>query len=147
ELASSYTEDMPLSNGVEAVLDILRTSRRNLRKRVVTQLSEEVPQLSRLLQTSLFSFEDIAILNDTDIQKIVQRIDPDDMVIALNKVDQDIRERIIKNMSKGVAKSLEDKLSKLSSVHYSKVEEARQRIDDKIHELIDEGIINQNIDL
>ena len=61
--------------------------------------------LQKRLRKRMFVFEDIVLLDDRAIQKVLREVDSNDLAKALKSVDSDAQDKVYRNMSKrgGVA--------------------------------------------
>lgn len=121
--------------GVDFLVQILNQSDRTLERQVLDALSERDPDLAQVVKNQMFIFEDIVQLDDRSIQRILREVDQKDLILALRGVKQEVRERILQNMSKRAAQLLEEEMAVMKPVRLSTVEAAQQRIVEVIRRL------------
>jgi flagellar motor switch protein FliG len=71
-------------------------------------MENEDPESAEEIKKRTFAFEDIVLLDDRAIQKVMQELDSQELVIALKSVDQKVQNKIFRNMSKRAAEMLKE---------------------------------------
>ena len=89
----------------------------------------------------MFIFEDIVKLHDISIQKVLREVDNKDLGLAMKGANQEVNNRIYKNMSKRAADMLKEEITYMGPVRLKEVEEAQQRIVNVIRRLEEAGEI------
>ena len=89
----------------------------------------------------MFIFEDIFKLHDISIQKVLREVDNKDLGLAMKGANQEVNNRIYKNMSKRAADMLKEEITYMGPVRLKEVEEAQQRIVNVIRRLEEAGEI------
>jgi flagellar motor switch protein FliG len=91
-------------------------------------------------------FEDIAKFADRDIQMILKNVESSQWAMALKGASDDLKEKILRNMSKRAATLLREEMDYLGPVRASNVEQVQQQIVDIIRRLEDAGEITIHSD-
>jgi flagellar motor switch protein FliG len=120
-------------------------------KLILAGLRELDAELEEDVRKSMFVFEDIKLINDRDMQKVLGVIDTKDLAVALalKTTDPNVRDKFFKNMSSRAAEMLQDEMSLVGDrVRVKNVEEAQSRIVEKVKKLEDdeEIIIDRGAD-
>jgi len=89
----------------------------------------------------MFVFEDIVLLDDRSIQKVLREVDTQDLAKALKGVDTEVQEKIFRNMSKRASSLLREDMDFMGPIRLRDVEEAQQKIVNIIRKLEDAGDI------
>ncbi len=89
----------------------------------------------------MFVFEDIVLLDDRSIQRVLREIDGQELAKALKSVDIPVQEKIFKNMSKRAASMLKEDMEFLGPTRRKDVEESQQKIVSLIRKLEEQGEI------
>ena len=89
----------------------------------------------------MFVFEDIVMLDDRAIQKVLREVDTQELSKALKSVDTEVQDKIFRNMSKRAAGMLKEDMEFMGPVRLKDVEEAQQKIVSTIRHLEDSGEI------
>jgi flagellar motor switch protein FliG len=141
KLSTLSSEDYTTAGGIETIVDILNMVDRNTEKNIVEQLEEDDPDLAEDIKKKMFLFEDIVLLEDRAIQKVLREVDSQEMAKALKSVDTEVQEKIFKNMSKRAASMLKEDMEYMGPIRLKDVEEAQQKIVAIIRNLEDKGEI------
>ena len=75
KLASLVNQDYTIIGGVDAVVDILNTVYRGTEKHIMETLEIEEPELADEIRKKMFVFEDILLLDDKAIQRVLRDVD------------------------------------------------------------------------
>jgi flagellar motor switch protein FliG len=89
----------------------------------------------------MFVFEDIILLDDASIQKVLRDVDTKELALALKGVGEEVQGRIFKNMSERASAMLKEDMEFMGPVRLRNVEEAQQRIVGIIRRLEEAGEI------
>jgi len=89
----------------------------------------------------MFVFEDIVLLDDRAIQKVLREVDTQDLAKALKGVDAEVQEKIFRNMSKRASALLREDMDFMGPIRLRDVEEAQQKIVNIIRKLEEAGDI------
>jgi flagellar motor switch protein FliG len=96
---------------------------------VVLSLLEEMdPELTDEIKTSMFTFEDILSLSDTDMAKVVREVDTKDLALALRGASEELRAKFYKGMSTRAAAQLREDIEIMGPQRVTLVEEAQAKI-------------------
>jgi len=127
KLSTLASEDYTSAGGIDAVVEILNNVDRGTEKTIIEALEEEDPELAEEIKKRMFVFEDIVLLDDKAIQKVMREVDNADLSKALKSVDAEVQEKIFKNMSKRAASGLREEMDFMGPVRLKDVEEAQQK--------------------
>lgn len=141
KLSVLSAEDYTDSGGIQAIVDILNLVDRSTEKSIIESLEEQDPELAEEVKRRMFVFEDIVMLDDQAVQKVLHEIDTIELARALKAVDTDVQEKIFKNMSKRAATLLKEDMEYIGAIRLHDVEESQQKIVGVIRRLEDNGSI------
>ena len=108
KLSTLSSEDYTSAGGVESIVEILNRVDRSTEKTIIESLEEEDPELAEEIKKRMFVFEDIVLLDDRAIQKVLREVDQQELGKALKAVDNEVQDKIFKNMSKRAANTLKE---------------------------------------
>ena len=141
KLSTLSSEDYTAAGGVESIVEILNLVDRSSEKSIIESLEEEDPDLAEEIKKRMFVFEDIVMLDDRAIQKVMREVDTQELAKALKSVDTEVQDKIFRNMSKRAANMLKEDMEFMGPVRLKDVEEAQQKIVSTIRRLEDSGEI------
>ena len=89
----------------------------------------------------MFVFEDILLLDDRAIQRVLRDVDNADLGVALKAANEEVQNVIFKNLSKRLAAMSKEDMEFMGPVRMKDVEEAQQKVVSVIRKLEDSGEI------
>ena len=89
----------------------------------------------------MFVFEDINKFADRDIQSVLKNVESSQWAMALKGASEELKDKILGNMSKRASDLLREEMEYLGPVRASNVEQVQQQIVDIIRRLEDAGEI------
>ena len=141
KLSTLSSEDYTAAGGVEAIVEILNLVDRSSEKSIIESLEEDDPDLAEEIKKRMFVFEDIVMLDNRAIQKVLRDVDQQELAKALKSVDTEVQDKIFGNMSKRAASMLKEDMEFMGPVRLKDVEESQQKIVSIIRRLEDNGDI------
>lgn len=121
--------------GVEVLVELLKHSNRTTEKTIIEDLEESEPDLANEIKKRMFVFENIGLLDDKSIQRILREVEVRDLGLALKASVGDVRDKIRHNMSSRAAAMLDEDMEASGPVRLRHVEEAQARIVEVIRRL------------
>ena len=137
KLSSLVNQDYTVIGGVDSVVEILNTVDRGTEKHIMETLEIEEPELADEIRKKMFVFEDILLLDDRSIQRVLRDVDNNDLAIALKGSNEQVQNAIFNNLSKRLASMIKEDMEFMGPVRMKDVEEAQQKIVNIIRKLED----------
>ena len=141
KLSSLINQDYTIAGGVDSVVAILNAVDRGTEKRIMETLEIEEPELAEEIRKKMFVFEDILLLDDRAIQRVLRDVENSDLGVALKGANEDVQNAIFKNLSSRLASMIREDMEYMGPVRMKDVEEAQQKIVGVIRKLEDAGEI------
>jgi flagellar motor switch protein FliG len=141
KLSSVIAQEFAAAGGVKPLADILNHADRTTERNVLNKLAEENAELAEEIRLLLFTFEDIAKLDDRSIQMLLKEVDQKDLAVALRGVGEEAQERIFGNMSERGAELLREEIEFQPPQRRRVVEEAQGRIVGVVRRLEEAGTL------
>lgn len=141
KLSSLLNQDYTIVGGVDAIVDILNTVDRGTEKHIMESLEIEQPELADEIRKKMFVFEDILLLDDRAIQRVLRDVDNNDLGVALKGANEEVQNVIFKNLSKRLSAMIKEDMEFMGPVRMKDVEEAQQKIVGIIRKLEDSAEI------
>ena len=141
KLSSLVNQDYNIIGGVDAVVDILNTVDRSTEKHIMETLEVEEPELADEIRKKMFVFEDILLLDDRAIQRVLRDVENSDLGLALKGANEQVQNAIFNNLSKRLAVMIKEDMEFMGPVRMKDVEEAQQKIVNQIRQLEEAGEI------
>lgn len=140
-MESLMSESYQRAGGVPSVAEILNVTDRGTERALLENLAQEDPDLVEEIRRLMFVFDDITKLTDKDIQTVLKNVESAQWAMALKGANEELKQRILGNMSKRAADLLLEEMDYLGPVRISDVESMQQQIVDVIRRLEDAGEI------
>ncbi len=104
-------------------------------------LEVEEPELADEIRKKMFVFEDILLLDDRAIQRVLRDVENSDLGLALKSANDQVQSAIFNNLSKRLAVMIKEDMEFMGPVKMKDVEEAQQKIVSIIRKLEEAGEI------
>jgi len=140
-MSSVMSQHFEKAGGVQSVAAMLNVIDRATERALLENLAQDEPDLVEEIRRLMFVFEDIGKLADGDIQILLKSVDQGKLALALKSASDDLREKIMHNMSTRASETLKEEMDYLGTVRLSSVEQSQQQIVDVVRQLEDRGEI------
>ena len=128
KFSSLVVQDFSKTGGVPALANILNRADRATERNIIELLEVEKPELAEEVRELMFVFEDIIKIEDKDIQRILREIDTKDLAMSLKGAKEDIKEKILRNMSERAQTMLTEDMEYMGPVRAKQVQEVQSKI-------------------
>ncbi len=128
--------------GVKTAANLLNFLDSSLENQMMEKLKEVDEELGQDIQDLMFVFDNLIDVDDRGIQALLREISSENLIVALKGADEEVKEKIIKNMSKRAAEMLRDDLEAKGPVRLSEVEAAQKEILSIARRMADSGEIS-----
>jgi flagellar motor switch protein FliG len=133
--------DLSSVGGLEPLVEIINRADRATERMILEGLAERSPELAEEIRSKMFMFEDITSLDDRSIQLVLRQVETNDLATALKGVRDDVRQKVMTNLSERAADNLSDEIEMLGPVRLRTVEESQAKIVQAIRTLEESGQI------
>jgi flagellar motor switch protein FliG len=141
KLETVLRQEYSAARGVGSLADILNNSDRGTERNVLEFLAGANPELADEVRALLFVFDDLLKLDDRTIQLVLKEIDSKDLALALRGVPDEVKERILSNISTRAAEMVRDEMTLMPPQRRRVVEEAQSKVVAVVRRLEDAGTI------
>ena len=114
--------------GVRTAAEIINLMKTQQEEAVIDAMREYDGELAQKIIDEMFLFENLVEVDDRSIQRLLQDVDSESLLIALKGAEQPLREKFLKNMSQRAADILRDDLAYRGPVRLSQVEDEQKAI-------------------
>lgn len=133
------TSDFSEVGGITPLVDIISRADRSTEKLILEGLEGRDPALADEIRSHMFMFKDIVGLDDRSVQLVLRQIETNTLATALKGVGEDVKEKILKNISERAAENLVEEIELLGPVRLRTVEESQAKIVQAIRALEESG--------
>lgn len=140
-MTSTFNQQLEKAGGVSSVAQILNVTDRMTNKAILETLEQDDPDLVEQIKRLMFVFDDLLKLDDKSIQALLKEVDNSQWALALKGASEELRAKIMSNLSQRAAAMLQEEMQYLGPVRVSDVEATQQLIVDAVRKLEDSGEI------
>lgn len=138
---ASAVRDLSASGGAKAIAEILNLIETSAEKNILQSLEAEDPDLAAEVKNMMFVFDDIVLLDDRSIQRLLKEVETKDLSLALKATSDEVKKKIFSNVSERVATLIKEEMEFMGPTRLSDVEAAQSRIVESVRRLEEEGQI------
>ena len=127
--------------GAKAAANIINLLEPSQEGMIMEQITKADQALGSRIQDLIFVFANLIELDDRSMQELMRQVPSDRLLLALKGADDELKEKIFKNMSQRASEMLKDDLEAKGPVRISEVEGAQKEILQIARKLADSGAI------
>ena len=125
--------------GVKSLAELLNLTDRSTEKNVMGHLERENPELATEIKNLMFTFDDILLLDDRGMQRLLKEVDSKILSLALKNGSEEAKNKFLRNMSQRAAEMIAEEIQYMGPVKLRDIEDAQQKIVDSVRRLEDAG--------
>jgi len=127
--------------GVKAAAEMLNQMGAGTETSVLDFIREMDNDLAQQIMDNMFTFDDLAKVDDKGIQALLKEVQTESLVIALKGAPVELRDKVLRNMSTRAAETLKEELDSRGPVRVSEVEAEQKEMLKTVRRMVDEGTI------
>ncbi|RJP76378.1 MAG: flagellar motor switch protein FliG [Desulfobacteraceae bacterium] len=127
--------------GIPVLVEILNNVDKATEDIVMESIEEEHAEMATEIRQLMFVFEDLNAVDDRGMREILKKVESTQLTLALKTASEDMKNKILSNLSSRAAEMLLEDLEVMGPVKLSDVEEAQQQIVNAAKELEADGTI------
>ena len=132
----------PTHGGARAVAELFNRMGRKTSREVLERINTATPEVADSIKQLMFIFEDIAMLEDTAIREILQRVDKKTISQALKGASDGLQKQFFRNMSQRAVVMMNEEMEVMGPVKAKDIKAAQQKVIEVVRKLEDEGTVN-----
>ncbi len=141
-MSAVMSQQFEKAGGVPTVAEILNVTDRATERSLLENLAQEDPDLVEEIRRLMFVFEDVNKFSNKDVQTVLKNVETSQWAMALKGASEELKNKILGNMSQRAADMLREEMDYLGPVRLSNVEQVQQQIVDIVRRLEDSGEIS-----
>ena len=141
QLAGQAGTQAAKMGGLKSAANIMNYLDTAIEGQLMDAIREQDEEMSQQIQDLMFVFDNLVDVDDKGIQAILREVQQDALLKAIKGADEELKDKIMRNMSKRAAEMLNDDLEALGPVRISEVETAQKEILSVARRLSDSGEI------
>ena len=121
-------QEFTKTGGLNSLVNMLKQVDCGTEKSILEWLEKSNPNLADEIKKHMFVFDNVTLLDDRSIQRVLRDVDMKDLGLSLKGASAEVRDRILRNMSERAAAMLHEDMEAQGPVRLRHVEEAQGRI-------------------
>jgi len=114
--------------GVRTAAEIINLMKTQQEEAVISAVRDFDGELAQKIIDEMFLFENLVSVDDRSIQRLLQEVESESLLVALKGSEPQLREKFLRNMSQRAADILRDDLNNRGPVRLSQVENEQKAI-------------------
>jgi flagellar motor switch protein FliG len=114
---------------------------RDVQKRIFEAMEPTDPKLVEEIRASLFTFDDLAAMDDRTMQRVLREVNKNDLALSLKGAPEKLRELVYRNLSERARDSLKEEIEILGPQLAKDVYASQRKIIELVRALEEAGEI------
>ena len=127
-LNNKKTSETYQTGGVKQLAEILNQTDEATGELILAEIEENDPELAIQIKQGMFVFEDLTLVDDKGLQKVLRKVETGELAVALKGASEEVRDKIFGNMSERAGIMLREEIEALGAVRMKEVEDSQQVI-------------------
>ena len=127
-LSNKETASTQKAGGVPRLAEILNMIDGTAAEQIIEEIEDNDPDLAAEIRQNMFVFDDIILVDDRGLQKVLRSVESQELAIALKATTDEVKEKIFSNMSERAAGILKEEMDVSGAVRIKEVTDAQQKI-------------------
>ena len=138
-LKENQSSNIRKIGGISQVADILNQAEGTSARLILEGIEKTDPDLAAEIKQQMFVFEDLTLIDDRGLQKVLRSVETKELAIALKAASEEVKQKIFRNMSERAAQMLREEVDEMGPVRIKEVEDAQQTVTRIIQDLEEKG--------
>lgn len=134
-------KDLSVSGGSKTIAEILNIIETSAEKNILQAIEAEDADLAAEIKNMMFVFDDLVLLDDRSVQRLLKEVETKDLAISLKAASEEVKNKIFSNVSERVSVLIKEEIEFMGPMRLSDVESAQQRVVETVRRLEEEGQI------
>ncbi len=133
------------TGGVDSLVEVLGLVDKDVEEMIFDGLGALDSELVAEIRAKMFVFDDLMLLDDRQVQLVLRYVDSNRLPLALKGVKNELKDKILGNLSSRAQENLRDEMDLLGSVRMVDVEAAQAEVLASVRNLEESGelVINR----
>ena len=128
-----------VKGGVDLMANILNELDSFSGEVILEKIDENNSELAAAIKQKMFTFDDVVLVDNMGLQKVLRRVESQELAKALKAASSDVKEKIFSNMSERAGEMLREEIEVMGAVRMKDVEDAQNIITRAIQEMEEQG--------
>jgi len=141
ELRATGALETDQVGGIKLVAEILNNTDYTSEREILSHIEQANTEVAEEIRQLMFLFEDLNHVDDRGIQLLLRSIPNEDLKLALRTASEELKAKILRNLSHRAAEMLREELEVMGPVRITDIETAQQKITQVAKHLENDGKI------
>ncbi len=133
--------DFRATGGVNFLVKMMNQVDRDVQKRIFEAMEPTDPKLVEEIRASLFTFDDLAKMDDRTMQRVLREINKNDLALSLKGAPEKLKDLVYRNLSERARDSLKEEIEILGPQLAKDVYASQRKIIELVRALEEAGEI------
>lgn len=138
-LGNKETSSTQKAGGVPRLAEILNMIDGTSAEQIIEDIEENDPELAEEIRQNMFVFDDIVLIDDRGLQKVLRSVESQELAVALKASADEVQEKIFRNMSERAAQILKEEMEVSGAVRIKDVTDAQKKISKIVQDMERKG--------
>lgn len=120
--------EMEFANEYKAIKKNLIFVGHDKATKLIEEFRNDLPILQYKLNDCIFNFDDLQYISDRNIQKLLNKVDQQQLAKALKGSSTEVQDKVFRNMSKTTSNMLKEDLQYMGPLSFEEVESAQNEM-------------------
>ena len=139
QFSSNASSSSSSFGGVKAAAKIMNFTKVELESSILQGVGQIDEELALRIQDNMFSFENLAAVDNRGIQALMRAVEPDMLMIALKGATEEVKNKFLDNMSSRARGMFLDDMEAKGPLRMTEVEDAQKKIMRQARTLSEKG--------
>jgi len=127
------------TGGVACLAELLNQIDGGTVEQIIDEIEETDPDLAEEIKQMMFVFEDIVLVDDKGLQKVLRNVESQELAVALKAASEEVKQKIFRNMSQRAGEILKEEMEVTGAVRMKDVTDAQQKVTRIVQEMERKG--------
>ena len=139
KIGEKISRSLNQTGGYQSAASMLKNMDKDSRDEILNNMDERIPDLVRDIKNKMFTFDDLAELDNKALQKAMTQVDAEKLPMALIAATDRVREALLGAMSKRAAEGVLEEMDNLGKVKLAEINAAQEAVVAVIRDMEETG--------
>ena len=143
KIGEKITRSLNQTGGIQSAASMLKKMEKDVGDGILNNMDERIPDLVRNIKSKMFTFDDLADLDNRRLQKALREVDMEQLPMALIAATDRVREALLAAISKRAAEGVIEEMENLGKVKLQDINAAQEAVVAVVRDLEESGGLDE----
>jgi len=143
KIGEKITRSLNQTGGIQSAASMLKKMDKDVGDGILNNMDERIPDLVRNIKSKMFTFDDLADLDNRRLQNALREVDMEKLPMALIAATDRVREALLAAISKRAAEGVIEEMENLGKVKLQDINAAQEAVVAVVRELEESGALDE----